>query len=262
MFSTFFNIFCLFFQLRTPLCTTLSKSVPWLEAYQAMAEHAGLTLPQALEKPGPSRIKAMCRAYFFATFWNMLNIYWNILEYLGATAAENSIKSPVCWPWHGRHIVCWHSWLRRFSNCRAELAQVDPNSEAWGNCRWLVWLVSWLVLVSGCVGLNTFERPGCKGATGRNGPIRNWPLGRPDRRQVKHQTPRETFLKRTRLQVEEFCRAENHIAKKSDMDWLWLIAAYLLNNPLRPWCIANMRHLKDILPPQPCFRHRTCWMVQ
>ena len=67
--------------------------------------------------------------------------------------------------------------------------------------------------MSGCVGLNTFDAPGCKGATGRNGPIRKWPLRRPDRRQVKRQTP-----SLPKLHVEEFCRAEHHVAKKIDID--------------------------------------------
>ena len=166
-------------------------------------------------------------------------------------------------------MVCLRSWLRRFSNCRAELAQADPNSEAWGILgQPLVWLVFWLVLVwcvqicqdvLGWILLNTFDAPGCKGATGRNGPIRKWPLRRPDRRRVKRQT-----RSLPKLHVEEFCRAEHHVAKKLDIDWLLL--AYLLNNLSIPTCLYSQYETfqghPTNRPSQPFFRHRTCWMVQ
>lgn len=247
-----------------------------------MAEHAGLTLPQALEKPGtPSRSEQRCAEHIFETcffknlpflsflkqFVHLSTLFsWKNWNSLGATDAENSKKSqPVVWSVHGRHMVCWRS--RRFSNCRAELAQADPNSEAWGilgqPLLWLVWLVLvWCVLCQDVLGwklLNTFDAPECKGATGRNGPIRKWPLRRPDRRRVKRQT-----RSLPKLHVEEFCRAESHVAKKIDIDWLLL--AYLLNNLSIPTCLYSQYETfqghPTNRPSQPFFRHRTCWMVQ
>lgn len=103
---------------------------------------------------------------------------------------------------------------RRFSNCRAELAQADPNSEA----RVLQLLTLNTILIPQVsfgfhrptapegasidnftmilplinLQMQRHAMPGCKGPAGRNGPIRQWPFRRPARRPAPERN--ETWL--------------------------------------------------------------------